>query len=140
MGDMIDMETVTLERMRIAATMQISKDLVEHFAMPPKVDIASGVDLISNAITLRVVQMVYGRTMEEVRAEYPVDWWQAFKERWFPAWAKKRWPVEWVRVRLEAKELYPKLSVPDYQPYLQLYRHCNGAGLRYDSYRQPEGS
>ncbi len=27
------------------------------------------------------------------------------------------------RVTLEAKELYPKLSAPDYGPQLQLYRH-----------------
>lgn len=25
----------------------------------------------------------------------PADWWEAFKDRWFPKWALKRWPVEW---------------------------------------------
>ena len=24
---------------------------------------------------------------------YPADWWQHFKQRWFPSWAKKMWPV-----------------------------------------------
>ncbi len=33
-------------------------------------------------------------TKEECIAEYPADWWQAFKERFFPAWAKRRWPVK----------------------------------------------
>jgi hypothetical protein len=28
--------------------------------------------------------------------KYPKDWWEALKERWFPEWAKKRWPVEYV--------------------------------------------
>jgi len=129
------METVTLERMKLAAITQISQELVdEYFAIPPKVDISAHDDFMFDGVTMRIIQMVYGRTMEEVKAEYPADWWEAFKERWFPAWAKKRWSVRWVRVRLEAKELYPKLSAPDYQPQLQLYRHCNGAGLGYDSY------
>ena len=25
----------------------------------------------------------------------PADWWQHFKERWFPAWALMRWPVRY---------------------------------------------
>jgi hypothetical protein len=29
--------------------------------------------------------------MEEVKV--PVDWWQAFRERWAPAWWLRRWPV-----------------------------------------------
>ena len=126
-------ETVTLERMKLTALQYISRELVDHFAFPPKVDISAH-DWMFDGVAIRIIQQVYGRTLEEVKAEYPADWWQAFKERWFPAWAKKRWPVEWVRVRLEAKELYPKLYMPDHKPQLQLYRHCNGAGLGYDSY------
>lgn len=29
----------------------------------------------------------------ESRFEVPADWWQHFKQRWFPAWALERWPV-----------------------------------------------
>lgn len=31
----------------------------------------------------------------EVVCEFsaPADWWQHFKQRWFPAWALRRWPV-----------------------------------------------
>lgn len=25
--------------------------------------------------------------------EYPATWWQHFKQRWFPRWARRRWPV-----------------------------------------------
>lgn len=27
--------------------------------------------------------------------EVPADWWEHFKERWFPQWALKRWPVRY---------------------------------------------
>lgn len=39
--------------------------------------------------------------------KYPADWWQAFKERWFP----KRWAnVKYKKV--DVKALYPKLQLP----------------------------
>ena len=28
-----------------------------------------------------------------IHKKWPSDWWQAFKERWFPTWAQRRWPV-----------------------------------------------
>ncbi len=118
----VPVETVTLERMKLAAFAIVDRELMEHFAIGPQVDI-SAMDYLCDSLTLRIVQMVYGRTMEKVEVEYPADWWQAFRERWFPAWVLRRWPVKKTVVRLEAKELYPKLSVPDYQPQLQLYKH-----------------
>lgn len=30
---------------------------------------------------------------DEVEVSRPIDWWEAFKERWFPRWALRRWPV-----------------------------------------------
>ena len=132
--DSVAFDTVTLERMKLCAIQQIPRELADHFVIPPKVEVSDQGLWMYDTIALRVIQLVYGRTMEEVKAEYPADWWEAFKERWLPAWAKKRWPVRWVRVRLEAKELYPKLSAPEHGPQLQLYRHCNGTGLGYDSY------
>lgn len=42
---------------------------------------------------------------------YPADWWQAVKERWFPAWALRRWPVQ--RVTLRAQEILPAIRFPD---------------------------
>jgi len=32
---------------------------------------------------------------------WPATWQDAFKERWFPAWAKKRWPVRYKKVALD---------------------------------------
>lgn len=46
--------------------------------------------------------------------EVPADWWEAFKDRWFPAWARHRWPVMWKVY--EAKHYLPELPVPaDYK-------------------------
>lgn len=32
---------------------------------------------------------------------WPATWRDAFKERWFPAWARRRWPVRWRRITLD---------------------------------------
>ena len=46
---------------------------------------------------------------------FPADWWQAVKERWFPAWALRRWPVKYQRWTLDVKVLYLdfKYALPD---------------------------
>jgi len=41
----------------------------------------------------------------------PHDWWQAFKERWFPSRALKLWPVEYDYVDIKA--LYPEATFKD---------------------------
>lgn len=47
--------------------------------------------------------------------KYPKDWWQAFKERWFPAWLKLRYPIEYNSYKIDLRALYTKVSVPPSQ-------------------------
>lgn len=117
----VEMETVELERMKLVGLQYMTEELAEQFAIPPELDVSLHASPWADEMVWRIVQKVYGRTMQTVEAKYPADWWQAFKERWYPVWAKKLWPVLLTRVRLDAKELYPKLSAPDYGPQLQLY-------------------
>lgn len=46
---------------------------------------------------------------KRVEISYPFDWWQAFKARWFPAWALRRWPAQYTVHIITAQELLPKL-------------------------------
>lgn len=50
-------------------------------------------------------------TKEDQVFDYPADWWQAFKERWFPQWLLKRYPV--TRNRVWAIHKFPELNVPN---------------------------
>ena len=125
---------MTLERMKFVVLQDITEGLADLFAYAPTVNI-SATSFLADEIVLRVTQEVYGRTMEEVSAEWPADWWQAVKERWAPAWAKARWPVKMKCVRLQAKELYPKFSAHDLEARLHLDRH---ESVRWQG--QPEGS
>jgi len=45
-----------------------------------------------------------------LRLEVPADWWEHFKQRWFPAWALARWPVRTLEIRLPVETIYPTLQ------------------------------
>ena len=126
-------ESDALERMKLIVLNSISEELLDDFAIPPTLEASTMMDWLSDSITLRLKQEVYGRQLDTVEAEWPADWWQAFRQRWFPAWALRRWPVKMHTVRLEAKELYPKLALPDHKPVLWL-RRFDGSGSGLDDY------
>ena len=58
-----------------------------------------------------------GEKTNETIITYPLDWWEAFKERWFPLWAKKRWPVKRKTHKISFNILYPdyKLALKPWQ-------------------------
>jgi hypothetical protein len=43
---------------------------------------------------------------------YPLDWVQAFKERWAPKWFTDRWPVVYKTHVITARMLFPNLPPP----------------------------
>lgn len=43
--------------------------------------------------------------------QWPATWQDAFKERWFPGWARRRWPVRYRRI--EVSELAPIKRGPE---------------------------
>jgi hypothetical protein len=49
--------------------------------------------------------------------QWPLTWWDAFKERWFPEWAKGRWPVRYKRIRLDELIAIRKDSIPVSEKY-----------------------
>lgn len=50
-----------------------------------------------------------------IEYRWPAKWQDAFKERWFPEWAKRRWPVRWKRIMLD--ELAAIRRGPGEKPY-----------------------
>lgn len=39
----------------------------------------------------------------KIDEEFPEDWWEAFKDRWFPEWLLKRYPVKYKRIYVNQK-------------------------------------
>jgi hypothetical protein len=57
---------------------------------------------------------------KKVEFKYPADWWQAFKERWFPEWLLKRYPVAYTHREFQVKATYPDLVVQNHEPVMRL--------------------
>ncbi|HEU5276864.1 MAG TPA: hypothetical protein VFU97_24620 [Xanthobacteraceae bacterium] len=96
-------EQMRLERLRFAADLVISRAVVES---------PDGLDLVrsyTDDYVRRVAFDLVGRKAEHV-VTFPTDWWQHFKQRWFPAWALKRWPVRLTEVRATASQLFPEIK------------------------------
>ena len=67
-----------------------------------------------NKMVMHLQAYVLAEKIAEVRDKviYPRDWWEAFKDRWFPFWAKCRWPVRYstVTVRLARYLSHPHMN------------------------------
>ena len=112
--EVFETETVDLTVSQRMAAMYVD-DEQWRFANDPHLKSVFRVEMLAKLFSL--VQDVANYEYDIV--EYPETWWDAVKERWFPAWAKKRWPVNWNTVR--AHELYPNIKIPKYRKYCSVH-------------------
>jgi len=66
---------------------------------------------IEDKISSDLKYMINIATMEDEVVKYPSDWWQWFKQRWFPAWALKMFPIKYAHVWSIHK--FPEVSIPN---------------------------
>lgn len=107
----VDGERVDLERFKMVVLSYMDKRLAQ-FAEKSEVEIIQEFGFTGDMIVARIVQQVWGREVQRQECRWPADWWQAFKERWLPAWAKRRWPVRYHIETMVARELYPQVALP----------------------------
>lgn len=62
-------------------------------------------------ILMQLRGYLWGEDLEPREIRHPRDWWQAFKERWAPQWALRRWPVIYTVHKITAHMLYPNLKI-----------------------------
>ena len=108
MEEQITFSEKRLQKFKLVLLQYLGPKLID-FGEPPELEFSTVADWMSDDIVLRIKQEVWGREVERQEHQWPADWWQAVKERWFPAWAKKRWPIKYRHVRILARELYPKM-------------------------------
>ena len=113
---------IELKRIQFAVNAYIDGQLAKDFAIPADVRLEEHVQFSCDSAVLCVRQSILGRELERIECRYPADWWQAFKARWFPAWALRRWPVKETVKELVARELYPKMAnIPGHEAVLSLW-------------------
>lgn len=104
-------EKDNLEVLRLIVYTTLAEDLANDLVSLPNVNISR--DVLRHLITATVKLEIWGRVIDKVEVCFPVNWKEAIKERFAPAWFKRRCPVEMKRIRLVAKELYPKMALPE---------------------------
>lgn len=66
-------------------------------------DLHASLDEAANELVLTLYAHLYGHEGNRVQVNecWPADWWEAFKDRWFPEWALDRWPVRYKRIIID---------------------------------------
>src|SRR3989304_4837771 len=83
----------------------------EMIAAIPEVDLENMAYARGELMARAILRLVHQK-VDVIESRYPASWWDAFKERWYPTWAKKRWPVEYTVRQWQISALYPTLPPP----------------------------
>lgn len=112
------MKEIVLQKIKVAAFQHLSPHLLDA-------DIATMPDVIGRHLALSLNAYVFGEKGDDIVIDYPRDWWEAFKNRWFPRWALQRWPVLYTRHRITPQTIYKnlKISLPEEAHQIRLVRH-----------------
>jgi len=88
---------------------QIVSDPFWREAEAPKIVANMFQSWLNEDVAVRLSWPVAQRKLAQYK--WPATWRDAFKERWFPEWAKRRWPVLYREVDL--RELYACKRPPE---------------------------
>ena len=94
-------------------------------------EVRSHFDRMTQSLVLELRSMAASRErVETEEMKLPDGWWEAFKERWFPGWALKRWPVKWKRFVVTTRVYHccPHLDVRANGPHLEFLRQVDRVG------------
>ncbi len=69
-------------------------------------------DIQFRALRMQLTRYVLAQELESKTVEWPADWWQAFRQRWFPKRWLKRHPVKMESCKLVARATYPDIIHP----------------------------
>lgn len=103
-------ERIVLERIAFNIRQAISKYEIAHLAELLEHDGMSVFrEPYSDSMAFQLMAHVWCKDKKTERHTYPETWWDAVKQRWFPAWALKRWPPRMMCVAVDTGILYPTL-------------------------------
>ena len=112
------MEEIELENMTVAVIASVNKMLAKHFAQPAEVNMIK--HWIEDEVVIQIKQRIFGKHILHKVISYPADWKEAFKERWYPVWAKDKWPIRYTKETFDVRELVPSLNIPGYKSIINV--------------------
>lgn len=91
---------VSFEKLKVAV--QVNYSLKELAFLRNHAEVETRIDQHSQRLVIQLTSFVLAKRREDLTESvyYPADWWQAFKARWFPRWALKRWPTRTIMLNI----------------------------------------
>ncbi|MFW9872699.1 MAG: hypothetical protein ACFFG0_06310 [Candidatus Thorarchaeota archaeon] len=75
-------------------------------------------------IYLRIKGYIYGKQLDKYEFKCPKNWIESFKERWYPRWLLKKYPVKYRKEIVDIKALYPTIKdIAGNKPVLNVTRY-----------------
>lgn len=102
----ITYETIELDLLQVGITQVVDDEFAVH-----RLKLETSRHDFLRAMVLKLKGYVLSENLERYEIKYPKDWWEAFKERWFPDRLLKKYPVKYTTEVIDLKALYPKLKV-----------------------------
>jgi hypothetical protein len=93
-------EQRTLEKLELGLRLELDKHILGA-------DVQFVEQWAQNRVGVHMRGYLWSERLGSESVEYPADWWQHFKQRWFPCWALRRWPCKMTRRVFVAKAIYP---------------------------------
>jgi len=114
----LDATTAHLEKMKAIVLKRITESDIRMAIARVDVDIDEYAAFTADEMLIRLKAVVLGEHIETQAARYPKDWKEAVKERFFPEWALKRWPVRYTVKVFDVRVVYPMIALPREQHYI----------------------
>lgn len=117
-GDIFNEHSVTLKKLRFQLSRIIHKEFLEELELDGRLE--RWFDDYVTGLALSLRSQIWAEKVEEVSHTFrtPKTWWEHTKERWFPKWYLKKWPVRYdvTDVRLKRYATFPELKLcKDYE-------------------------
>lgn len=101
-----DYKTLDLSRLKLGYNQYISDhQLLDGFNWKVSID----QDPVLRGIIIRLQGEMWSENLSDFDNRFPLNWWEAVKERWAPTWVKTRWPVKYHKLKLQA--VFPKFKM-----------------------------
>jgi hypothetical protein len=102
----ISFQKTELEKMRIGCELKLSNEFHRE------IDVKVVEDYVYNRVSAMFKGYVWAEkdSVKKQEISYPATWKDALKERWFPKWLQKKYPVIYHKVVLDVKCLYPEFT------------------------------
>ena len=98
-------EDVTFSTLKFAIRHMINNELLSDC----KVYDTQLESIMRDETWFQIVVFLQSELLEEITVRHPADWWQSFKEHWFPGWILKLYPVHYHTIHIQASAFNHKV-------------------------------